>query len=93
MVTDISEGVSIVYQTNVTLSCIAFGSDITVFWTTTANISLPDAVNISAGKNEYESLLTLTNIPLEAMGIYTCNVENPFDDSDSDIVVVNVTGL
>ena len=92
MVVDISGDVSAVYGDNVTLFCNAFGSAVTVSWSTTANIFLPDALTISTGKYEYESLLTLTNVSSEAVGVYTCTSENPFE-SDFDTVTVNVAGL
>ena len=90
--TDISDDVTVDYQDNVTLFCTAFGSGVVnITWSTTASISLPDPTTIDTDKDERTSTLTLTSVPLEAVGDYTCSVENPFG-SNSDVVNVNVTG-
>ena len=90
--TETSDDVSAVYLDTVTLSCTVFGSIVIVTWSTTANVSLPEAMTISTGENEVNSSLTLADIHLEAMGVYTCSAENPFG-SDFGTVLVNVTGL
>ena len=92
MVTDISENVTVDYQDNVTLFCMAFGSGVVnITWSTTANISLPDPTTIDTDKHQYNSSVTLISVPLEAMGDYTCSVENAFG-IDSAVTAVNVAG-
>ena len=92
MVTDISDSVDAIYQDNVTLTCTVFGSDVTVSWSTTANVSLPEATIVSIGKNEYQSSLTLTNVSLQATGDYTCSAESQFGD-DFETLNVTVRGM
>ena len=93
-VISVSEDVAADYGDTVTLFCtvMALGDGINVMWSTSANVSLPDSVTTSTGRNEYNGTLTLTNVTLEWIGLYTCRVESPFGN-DSKSISVNVTGL
>ena len=92
MVTDISDDVQAIYLDNITLNCTAFGNDVTVSWSTTANVFLPEATVVSTGKNEYQSSLTLTSVSLQASGDYICSAKNQFGN-DSEILNVTVRGM
>ena len=71
---------------------LVLGDNFNVTWSTSANISLPDSLTNSTGKNEYNSTLTLTTVTPESDGTYICTVESDFGD-DFESISVNVIGL
>ena len=94
VVTNFSADVSVDYLDNVTIFCIAtsFRSDVDISWSTTANAALANTTTATLGDNQYNSSLTLTNVGTDAAGVYTCTAGNSVG-SDSESIVVNVTGL
>ena len=93
-VTDSSANVSIAYRDNVTIFCTAmsFRNDASITWSTTAGIMLPSTTTDSLANDQYKSSLTLTDVGLEATGVYTCTVQNSFGN-DNENIAVNVEGL
>ena len=83
-----------IYHDDVTISCIVMSltSDFEVTWSSSANISLPNATRVFRDDDKYESSLMFTSIGLDAIGVYTCTVWSSFGNNSVDIVV-NVTGL
>ena len=85
-----SESVTAVYGDNVTLFCtvLALGSNVSVIWSSSTTISLPDSTTTPTGKNEYNGTLTLSNVTQELTGNYTCRVENDFEEDMEDIDLI-----
>ena len=93
MVISSSAELSVDYLDNVTVSCIAMSLiNVTITWSTTANVTLPNTTTETLSDGQYESLLALTSVGLEAAGVYTCTAQG---SSGSDVakITVNVEGL
>ena len=94
MVTSYSVEVNVTYQDNITIFCTALSltSDVSITWSTSAIVTIPITTTVPLGNDLYMSSLTLTDVSLDATGVYTCTVESSFG-YDSEDIVVNVEGL
>ena len=92
-VTNFSADVSADYPDTVTIFCVAtsFRSDVDISWSTTATRALGNTTTVALDDNQYSSSLTLTNVGVDAAGVYTCTAENSVG-SDSESIIVGVTG-
>ena len=82
------------YQDSITIFCtaVSLANDVSITWSTSANVTIPTTTTVPLGNDLYMSSLTLTDVSLDATGVYTCTVKSSFGD-DSEDIIVNVEGL
>ena len=82
--------ITVLYNSTVTLTCeVTSVQPPLIFWSTTANINLPQPSNTNSG-DVYTSTLVLSQVTLDYNGMYTCSSMNDGgESSNSSTVTVN----
>ena len=91
MVTISPESVNVSYGSTVTLTCVVQSlTTPTVTWTSDTDVTLP-STSLNSSNDMHTSILTLEQVTLEYIGVYTCTAVNEGGEM-SDMININVYG-